>query len=60
LSALRPTPNLEDQAPIFMSPSDRVAQLCPQAPGSLSVAFYDSHGYDGSTLTCLHTGMSST
>jgi hypothetical protein len=30
-----------------MSPSDRVALLYPQAPGSLFVAFYDSQGYDG-------------
>jgi hypothetical protein len=30
-SALRPTPNVEDQAPVFMSPSDRVPQLYPQA-----------------------------
>jgi hypothetical protein len=36
------------------SPSDRVAQLCPQAPGSLFVAFYDSHGYGGGILTRLH------
>jgi hypothetical protein len=41
-SALRPTPNLEEQVPVFMSPSDRVAQLYPQAPGSLFVAFYVS------------------
>jgi hypothetical protein len=24
----RPTPNLEDQASVFMNPGDRVAQLC--------------------------------
>jgi hypothetical protein len=29
---------------VFMSPSDRVAQLYPQAPVSLFVAFYDSQG----------------
>jgi hypothetical protein len=39
-----------------MSPSDKVAQLYPQAPGSLFDAFYDSHGYDGGILTRLHTG----
>jgi hypothetical protein len=39
---MSPTPNLEDQVPVFMSPSDRVTQLYPQAPDSLSVAFYDS------------------
>jgi hypothetical protein len=30
-----------------------VAQLYPQAPGSLFVASYDSQGYDGSFLTHL-------
>jgi hypothetical protein len=30
----RPTPNLEDQASIFMTPGDRVAQLYPQALGT--------------------------
>jgi hypothetical protein len=40
---------------MFMSPSDRVAQLYPQAPGSLYVAVYDSQGYGGGTLTRLHT-----
>jgi hypothetical protein len=39
-----------------MSPSDRVAQLYPQAPGSLSVASYDSQGYGGFILTRLHIG----
>jgi hypothetical protein len=36
-SALRPTPNLEDQVPIFMSPNNRLAQLYPQALGFLRV-----------------------
>jgi hypothetical protein len=40
-----------------MSPGDRVAQLHPQAPGSLFVAFYDSQGYGGGILTHLHTGI---
>jgi hypothetical protein len=30
----RPTPNLEDQASVFMTPGDRVAQLYPQALGT--------------------------
>jgi hypothetical protein len=30
-----------------MSPSDRVAQLYPQPPGSFFVTFYDSQGYGG-------------
>jgi hypothetical protein len=37
-------------------PSDRVAQLYPQAPGSLFVAFYGSRGYGGGILTRLRTG----
>jgi hypothetical protein len=55
-SALPPTPNLEDQVPVFISPSDRVTQLYPQAPGSLFVAFCKSQGYGGGILTRLHTG----
>jgi hypothetical protein len=38
------------------SPGDRVAQLYPQALRFLSVAFYDSQGYDGGILSRLHTG----
>jgi hypothetical protein len=30
----RPTPNLEDQASVFMTHGDRVAQLYPQALGT--------------------------
>jgi hypothetical protein len=58
-SVLLSTPNLEDQVPVFMSPSDRVARLYPQAPGSLFIAFYDSQDYsggDGGIVTRLHTG----
>jgi hypothetical protein len=33
-----------------MFPSDRMAQLDPQALGTLFVAFYDSQSYDGGTL----------
>jgi hypothetical protein len=32
----RPTPNLEDQVSVFMTPGDRVAQLYPQALGTHS------------------------
>jgi hypothetical protein len=53
---LRQTPNLEGQAPVFISPSDRVAQIYAQAPGYFFVAFYDSQGYGGGILTSLHTG----
>jgi hypothetical protein len=41
LSQIRDSPNLEGQIP----PSDRVAQLYPQALGSLYFASYDSQGY---------------
>jgi hypothetical protein len=57
LSALRQTRNLQDKVPVFMSPSDRVAQIYPQAPGPLFVAFYDLHGCDVRILTRLHTEM---
>jgi hypothetical protein len=30
----RPTPNLEDQVSVFMTPGDRVAQLYPQTLGT--------------------------
>jgi hypothetical protein len=49
-------PNQEDQVFVFMSPSDRVAQLYPQALGSLFVAFYDTQGYGGGILNRLHKG----
>jgi hypothetical protein len=39
--------NLEGQVPVFMSPSNRVAQLYPRALGSLYVASYNSQGYSG-------------
>jgi hypothetical protein len=43
--SLRPTPNVEDQASVFMTPADRVAQLYPQAPRvPILVAFNDMHG----------------
>jgi hypothetical protein len=35
LSQIRDSPNLEDQAPVFTSPRNRVAQLYPQAVGSV-------------------------
>jgi hypothetical protein len=36
LSQIRDPPNLEGQVPVFIFPRNRVAQLYPQAPGSLS------------------------
>jgi hypothetical protein len=53
---LRPTPNLEDQVSVLMSSSDMVVKLCPQAPGSLFVAFYDSQSYGEGILTRLYGG----
>jgi hypothetical protein len=54
--ALRPTPNLEYRVSVFtyMSHSDREAQLYPQAPDSLFVAFYNSQDYNGGIRTRLH------
>jgi hypothetical protein len=48
LSQIRDFPNLEGQVPVFISPRNRVAQLYPQALGSLFVASYDSQDYGGS------------
>jgi hypothetical protein len=56
--ALHPTPSLKDLVSIFKSPSGRVAQLHPQAPGSIFVTFYDSQGHSGGILTYHHTGIS--
>jgi hypothetical protein len=47
LPQIRGFPNLEGQVPVFISPRNRVAQLYPQALGSLFVASYDSQGYGG-------------
>jgi hypothetical protein len=42
-----PPPNLEEQAPVFIFPKNRMAQLYPQALGSLFFASYDPQGYGG-------------
>jgi hypothetical protein len=47
LSQIRDSHNLEDHVPVFISPRNRVAQLYPQALGSLFVASYDSQGSGG-------------
>jgi hypothetical protein len=39
----RPTPNLEDQTSVFMTPGDRVTQLYPRHWVPILVAFYDTH-----------------
>jgi hypothetical protein len=55
LSQIRDSPNLEGHVPVFTSPRNRVAQLHPQALGSLFVASYGSRGYGGVCRTHLHT-----
>jgi hypothetical protein len=46
---------VEEQVPVFMSTSDRVAQLYPQALGSPFITFYDLQGYGRGVQTHLHT-----
>jgi hypothetical protein len=41
----------------YLSARNRVAQLYPQALGSLLVASYDSQGYSGCIRTRLHAGV---
>jgi hypothetical protein len=55
LPKIRDFPNLEGQAPVFISPRNRVARLYPQALGSLSIASYDSQEYGGSIRPRFHT-----
>jgi hypothetical protein len=55
LSQIRDSPNLEGQIPVFISPRSSVAQLYPQALGSLFVASYDSKEYGGGVRPHLHT-----
>jgi hypothetical protein len=54
--ALHPTPNLDGLVSVFMSPSNRVTQLNPQAPSSFFIAFHKSLGCSEGTLTYLHMG----
>jgi hypothetical protein len=58
LSQTRESPRLEGQVPVFISPRNRVAQLYPQALGSLFVTSYDSQGYGGSIRPRLHMEFS--
>jgi hypothetical protein len=51
---LHPNPKLE--VFVFMSPSDRVAQLYLQALGYLFVAFCDLQGYGGGIQIHLRMG----
>jgi hypothetical protein len=48
--------NLEGQVPVFISATNRVAQLYPRVLGSLFVAFYDLQGCGEGILPSLHTG----
>jgi hypothetical protein len=54
LSQIRDSSSLEDQVPLFISSSHRVAHLYPQALGSFFVVSYDSQGYGVSIWTRLH------
>jgi hypothetical protein len=57
LSQIRDSTNLEAQAPVFISPMNRVVQLCLQALGSHFHPSYDSQCCDGSIGTCLFAGV---
>jgi hypothetical protein len=61
LSQIRDSINLEGQVPVFIFPRNRVAQLHPQALGSLFFSSYDSQGYGGGSIrTLLHAGPTTT
>jgi hypothetical protein len=51
LSQTRDSPNLEGQVIVFISPRNRVAQIYPQALGSLFIASYDSQGVEAGSNT---------
>jgi hypothetical protein len=57
LSQIWDSPNLEGEVPVFISPRNRVAQLCPQALGSLFITSYNSQGWGGCIWTCLYVGV---
>jgi hypothetical protein len=52
--------SLEGQVPVFISPSNSVTQLYPQALGSPFVASYDSQGYGGGIRPRLYTSYTET
>jgi hypothetical protein len=54
LSQIRDYVNLESQVLVFISHWNMVAQLYPQALGSLLFASYDSQDYSGGIRTRLH------
>jgi hypothetical protein len=58
LSRIRDSPYREGQLPVFtVSPTNRVAQLCPHALGSFFVATYHSQGEGGGIRSSLHAGI---
>jgi hypothetical protein len=56
LFQIQDSTNLEGQVLVFISARNRVAQLHPQALGSLFVSSYDTQGYGGVIRTRLHAG----
>jgi hypothetical protein len=54
LSQIRDSHYLEGQVPLFISHGNRVAQLYPQALGSLFISSYDSQGHGRGVRTHLH------
>jgi hypothetical protein len=56
LSQIRDSPNLEGHVRVFISPQNRVAQLYPQALGTLFVPSFASQGYGGGIPTRPHAG----
>jgi hypothetical protein len=54
---LETPPTWRARCPYLCPTQNRVAQLYPQALGSLFVVSYDSHGYGGGIPTRLHTGL---
>jgi hypothetical protein len=57
-SQIRDSHKLERQVPVFISPTNSVAQLYPQTPDSIFVAPYNPQGYDGGIRTHLLAGKS--
>jgi hypothetical protein len=49
-------PTWKSQVPVFISHRNRLAQLYPQALGSLFVASYNAQGYSGGVRPHIHTG----
>jgi hypothetical protein len=54
---IRDYPNMEGHVPVFISPRNKVTQLCPQEVGTLFVASYDSQGCDGGIRTRPNAGV---